>query len=153
MPVDLQVAVEPAPDIAIQNLDAAVTALLAVTGDERLQGEICVRICDEDESRQLNTLYRNIDKPTNVLSFPADDGVHREVGLLGDLAVCWPVVTRQAQDQDKTVGEHFAHLFVHGVLHLLGFDHENDEEAVRMEAVEVRSLAQLGISDPYEPCQ
>jgi probable rRNA maturation factor len=153
MPVDLQIAVDPVPDVSTDNLDIAVSALRAVTGDDRLAGEVCLRICDEDESRSLNASYRNRNEATNVLSFAADEAIRTEVGLLGDLAVCWPVLVYEAGAQGKALGDHFTHLFVHGVLHLLGYEHDTSDDATRMENLEVQTLAQLGISNPYAPCQ
>lgn len=110
-------------------------------------GDVCVRICDEVESRHLNVTYRDKDAPTNVLSFPGEIEVAGEI--LGDLALCLPVVQREAFQQGKSVQDHAAHLVVHGVLHLMGFDHETDAEAADMEQLEIRILDVLGISNPY----
>jgi probable rRNA maturation factor len=117
--------------------------------------EIGVACVDLDESQQLNLQYREKDKPTNVLSFPSD--IPEEVlpmldGLpLGDLVICIPVVLQEALEQKKTAQNHFAHLLVHGVLHLLGYDHEtSDEDAEEMEGLEIEILAKLNISNPYQ---
>lgn len=111
---------------------------------------LTIRVVGAAESRRLNRTWRNKDKPTNVLSFPAEPspsgGVH---GELGDLAICAPVVAREAREQGKPAQAHWAHMVVHGVLHLLGYDHENDRDAEAMEAREVKILAQFGYSDPY----
>ena len=129
-------------------LQQVVGVVAQHVGDDRVVGEICVRICGAAESRDLNAQYRGKDSPTNVLSFPAEIAVP-ECVLLGDLAICWPVVLDEAQQQQKAPRDHFVHLFVHGVLHLLGMDHEEESEAQTMEALEVRILSQLGIADPY----
>jgi probable rRNA maturation factor len=111
--------------------------------------ELVVRVVDEAESRRLNHDYRGKDKPTNVLSFPfeAPPGVPSE--HIGDLVICAPVVQREAGEQGKTAAAHWAHMTVHGVLHLLGYDHLDDAQADQMEALERRILAGLGYPDPY----
>nr|WP_260295329.1 rRNA maturation RNase YbeY [Sedimenticola hydrogenitrophicus] len=118
------------------------------------RAELVVRIVDREESRQLNREYRGKDSTTNVLSFPfeapavvADDPLG---DLLGDLVICAPLVAQEAAEQGKPLEAHWAHLLVHGVLHLLGFDHINDPEAETMEGLEVEILESLGYSDPYE---
>lgn len=113
--------------------------------------ELTIRIVDEEEGRQLNRTWRHKDYATNVLSFHADipEGV-LDVPLLGDLVICAPVVAREAQEQHKTRTEHWAHLVIHGCLHLLGYDHETDPEAEEMEALETELLAQLSYPDPYQ---
>lgn len=120
----------------------------ALEGRSR-DAELSIRIVGEDEGRELNRQYRGRDYATNVLSFPAElpDGV--EVPLLGDLAICAPVVAREAAEQGKRPGDHYAHMTVHGVLHLLGHDHEDEADALAMEALERRILAGLGVPDPY----
>lgn len=120
-----------------------------------LEADLAVRIVGEDEGRALNRHYRGKDQPTNVLSFPADiaDGVKLPKGvkmpLLGDIVLCAPVVAREAQAQNKPLHAHYAHLTVHGVLHLLGWDHQDEREAQAMEQLEREVLAGLGIDDPY----
>ena len=120
------------------------TAVRAPFGAARLT----IRIVDEPESQALNRDYRGIDKPTNVLSFSYDPPPGRE-GIVGDLVICAPVVAREAAEQGKPLEAHWAHMVVHGTLHLLGYDHQNDEEARVMEALEVQILAELGFPDPY----
>lgn len=112
--------------------------------------EVTVRIVDEEESQQLNFDYREKDKPTNVLSFPFElpPGVE-ELPLLGDLVICAQVVAAEAEEQGKELDHHWAHMVVHGCLHLLGFDHINDADAEEMEAEEILILQQLGIKNPY----
>jgi probable rRNA maturation factor len=151
MPVELQVAqaLQPAPEIPDTLFPQALAAITAAVGDERLSGEVCVRLCAADESRQLNRDFRGKDKPTNVLSFAAEMALPDEAVPLGDLAICWPVVVAEAEAQNKAVLEHLTHLFVHGVLHLLGFDHEQEAAATEMESFEVDILAALNIRDPY----
>lgn len=107
-------------------------------------GELTIRIVGEAESRTLNRQYRGKDKPTNVLSFQG------EAGVLGDLVICAPLVAREAAEQGKTARAHWAHLVVHGCLHLQGYDHEHEPDAKAMEAREIRILKRLGFADPYQ---
>lgn len=111
--------------------------------------EVTVRIVDEAESQQLNFDYREKDKPTNVLSFPFQCPPGIELPLLGDLVICAGVVAQEAKEQNKSLDAHWAHMVVHGSLHLLGFDHINDDDASEMEAEEIQILAELGFADPY----
>lgn len=113
------------------------------------EAEVTVRIVDNSESQQLNFDYRGKDKPTNVLSFPFQCPPGIELPLLGDLVICAPVVAQEATEQGKPLIAHWAHMVVHGSLHLLGFDHINDDDAEQMEAEEVTILQQLGFSNPY----
>ncbi|MGQ0529227.1 MAG: rRNA maturation RNase YbeY [Panacagrimonas sp.] len=115
----------------------------------RVAGDLTLRIVDEAESQELNRRYRGKDKPTNVLSFPYD-GDMLDVPVLGDLVICAPVVQRESVEQRKDTRAHWAHMVVHGCLHLLGYDHEDDREAEIMESRERELLAQFGFSDPYE---
>jgi len=121
----------------------------AVLVGRRESTELVIRVVDADEAQTLNATWRGQDRPTNVLAFPADLPPELELRLLGDLVLCAPVVAAQAQEQGKSVTDHYAHLTIHGLLHLLGFDHESEDEAQRMEAEERRILAGLGIEDPY----
>jgi len=111
--------------------------------------ELAIRIVDVDEGRALNRDYRGKDYATNVLSFPAELPPGVALPLIGDLAICAQVVLREAAEQAKLPRDHWAHLTIHGVLHLLGYDHIDDAEANVMEALETRILAGLGIADPY----
>jgi probable rRNA maturation factor len=115
------------------------------------QFSLCVRIVDSEESHSLNSQYRNKDKPTNVLSFSFEmpECIAGETEILGDLVVCAPVVAAEAKEQNKALFDHWAHMIVHGVLHLLGFDHIKDSEALEMEQLERDILTVLSISDPY----
>jgi probable rRNA maturation factor len=111
--------------------------------------EIVVRIVDVHESAQLNKQYRHKPGPTNVLSFPIEVPEGIELNLLGDLVVCAPVVEREAIEQQKLLTHHWAHIIIHGVLHLLGYDHIKDDEAEVMESLEIKILQTLNISNPY----
>ena len=115
----------------------------------RKPAELSIRIVDAREGRALNRQYRGKDYATNVLSFPVDLPRGIASPLLGDLVICAPVVAREAREQGKPPRDHYAHLTVHGVLHLLGFDHQNERDAKHMEMLETRILAGLGIADPY----
>ncbi len=112
--------------------------------------EVTIRVVDEAESQALNHQYREKDRPTNVLSFPFEAPPGIPVALAGDLVVCAPVVEREAREQSKPLKAHWAHMVIHGILHLQGFDHITDEDASVMEELEIRLLAQLGFSNPYE---
>ncbi|MBU0653836.1 MAG: rRNA maturation RNase YbeY [Gammaproteobacteria bacterium] len=122
------------------------------------QGEgeagVVVRIVGEEESRTLNRDYRGKDYPTNVLSFPYDPPPmpleDDEANYLGDLVICLPVMEREAMEQGKTTGQHWAHLLIHGLLHLQGYDHISDDEAAGMESLETGILGKLGFPDPYQ---
>jgi probable rRNA maturation factor len=114
--------------------------------------EVAVRVVEAEEIQTLNRLYRDKDYPTNVLSFPAGEieGMPADVPrLLGDVVISASVVAAEAVEQGKAVADHWAHMIVHGTLHLLGFDHENDVEAAEMEALEARILASKSVTDPY----
>lgn len=111
--------------------------------------EIVIRIVDEQESAALNQQYRHKNGPTNVLSFPYDFPAEVNLDLLGDLVVCAPVVEKEAHEQGKRLTDHWAHMIIHGVLHLIGYDHIEPGEAEAMEALEVNILQQLNISNPY----
>lgn len=115
---------------------------------------VVVRIVSEVESRELNRDYREKDSSTNVLSFPYDAPPipldDDEIEYLGDLVICQPVLEREAAEQGKTLTQHWAHMLIHGLLHLQGYDHITDEEAAEMESLETRILGELGFPDPYQ---
>ena len=115
-----------------------------------LHGEVTVRLVDEAESRALNSRFRSKDAPTNVLSFPLQVSSESGESVLGDLAICAPLVEREAREQHKEPHAHWAHLLVHGLLHLAGYDHAADDEAERMEALERDILHELDFPNPYE---
>lgn len=146
--VDLQVAVKGKD---LPELDRVSKWIDTVLSNQELdEQELTVRIVSSEESQSLNHQYRQKDKPTNVLSFPFEAPPGIEINLLGDLVICADLVEREANEQNKAVFDHWAHLVVHGTLHLLGFDHENEQEAQQMEQLEVELLAKLGIDDPYK---
>lgn len=143
----------PAPaDEALQHW--AETALRLSTRAPAGVCTLAIRLVDEDEGRTLNHDYRQRDYATNVLSFPAEvpDIVLASLPEhpLGDLVICAAVVAREAQEQGKTASAHWAHMVVHGSLHLLGFDHIDDADADTMETLEIQILAELGFDDPYQ---
>lgn len=123
----------------------------ALTG-RRPGVELCIRIVGEVEAAELNSRYRGKPGATNVLSFPAELPAGVPLKLLGDLVICAPVVAREAAAQGKALDAHWAHMVVHGCLHLAGYDHEDEAQAAEMEPLETAILAQLGYPDPYESC-
>jgi probable rRNA maturation factor len=129
------------------------SALAAVPDWHQNHTEVSVYVVDEPESQELNLRYRHQNKPTNVLSFPADIPPELDLPLLGDLVICAPVVEREAREQHKTLEAHWAHMVIHGTLHLIGYDHITDPDAEEMEGLETRILLQLGFPAPYETDQ
>ena len=145
--VDLQLATEFQPLPGKQDFELWVCAALQGKAD----AELTVRLVDEAESRELNSKYRGKNTPTNVLSFPAGLPPGVDIPLLGDVVICAPLVNREAGEQRKPALAHWAHLVIHGVLHLLGHDHQEEQEARLMESLEVDLLFSLGFPDPYDP--
>ena len=154
--VDLQVACD-APELPSQpEIEAWLQMALGESDVSATRDvEVSIRVVDEEESQDLNKRFRGKDRSTNVLAFPAgrsdstglpNDGPQ----LLGDLVICAPVVAREAAEQGKEPAAHWGHMLVHGLLHLLGFDHDSDAEAVRMESLEVSILAARGLENPYK---
>ncbi|SMF74462.1 probable rRNA maturation factor [Tistlia consotensis] len=131
--------------------ERAALAALAAEAEPAEALELSVLLADDATVRDLNARYRGQDKPTNVLSFPAglDEALPGEARLLGDLALAFGTCRREAEQQGKSLADHLSHLVVHGTLHLLGHDHEEEAEAERMEGRERAVLAGLGIADPY----
>ena len=155
-PVRLDVAVGYAlPRAGIPAANSFRKWVAAALAGRIREADLAIRIVGAREGRALNRHYRGKDYATNVLSFPAElpDGLPEGVRLplLGDLVICAPVVAREAKEQRKPVAAHYAHLTVHGALHLLGWDHEDPREADCMEQLEREILAGLGLPDPYQP--
>ena len=145
--VDLQIATENIEGLPTEEqIVQWATAAVQPEGDEV---EMTVRIVDESESHDLNLTYRGKDRPTNVLSFPFECPDEVELPLLGDLVICHQVVEREAAEQEKPLMAHWAHMVVHGSLHLLGYDHIEDDEAEEMESLETQIMQGLGFDDPY----
>lgn len=113
------------------------------------EASLSIRVADEDEVAELNETYRHKKGSTNVLSFPMELPEEIDEPLLGDIIICAPVVEREAQEQNKPLDSHWAHMVVHGVLHLLGYDHINDDDAEEMESLEIKIMQQLGYNNPY----
>ncbi len=141
------------PDAAA--LDAALPKIIASAiaaanqAAGPAQGEVTIVVEDDARVRALNKLWRGFDKPTNVLSFPAPDTQPGPARALGDIAISYETAAREAAAEGKSFADHMAHLAVHGFLHLLGYDHESDEDAEEMEGLERVILARIGVSDPY----
>ena len=147
MIIDLQIACEQETGLpTAEQIEQWATAAVQPQSDEM---EMTVRIVDEAESHALNLNYRGKDRPTNVLSFPFECPDEVELPLLGDLVICRQVVESEAQEQDKPLMAHWAHMVVHGSLHLLGYDHIEDDEAEEMESLETQIMTGLGFADPY----
>ena len=147
MIIDLQIACKQESGLpTAEQIEQWATAAVQPQSDEV---EMTVRIVDEAESHELNLNYRGKDRPTNVLSFPFECPDEVELPLLGDLVICRQVVEREAQEQDKPVMAHWAHMVVHGSLHLLGYDHIEDVEAEEMESLETQIMTGMGFADPY----
>jgi len=163
--VDVQLALDhrglqtldelPSSEQFVSWANAAYLAIAKAELNRPIVAEITIRVVNLDEIIQLNRDYRQQDKATNVLSFPFEAFPYGElkaleVELLGDVIICHPVIVREAQEQHKTVFDHYAHMVTHGVLHLLGYDHQERVAAEQMEALEVGILAEHNISDPYK---
>jgi probable rRNA maturation factor len=137
----------------LESLDVIVAqtlqAALEESGDVLPKGaEVSLLFCDDARIKELNRQFRGQDKPTNVLSFPGPDPLE-SAHFLGDIAIAYETVAREAEEQGKSLEHHCRHMIVHGFLHLLGYDHEDDEEAEVMEATEIHILARLGVENPY----
>ncbi|WP_162063324.1 rRNA maturation RNase YbeY [Vibrio taketomensis] len=145
--LDLQLAVE--DESGLPSFDEIHSWLSNAISIFQQDAEVTVRIVDEKESHQLNFEYRGKDKPTNVLSFPFEAPPGIEINLLGDLIICRQVVEQEAIEQDKPLLAHWAHMVVHGSLHLLGYDHIEDDEAEEMESLETEIMQKMGYEDPY----
>lgn len=149
--LDIQLACDDVQGIPAA--DAIAGWARAALAGEREHSELSIRVVGAEEGKALNLEYRGKDYPTNVLSFPAEIPAYVELPLLGDIVICAPVVAAEAAGQGKSMDAHWAHLVVHGVLHLLGYDHTEDSEAELMEARERAVLEGLGFTDPYTPAE
>ncbi|WP_406682013.1 rRNA maturation RNase YbeY [Shewanella subflava] len=145
--LDLQIAVE-ANNLPTQAQFESWVRL--AVGSTMPEVELTIRLVESSESQQLNHTYRGKDKPTNVLSFPFEAPAEIDLPLLGDLIICVDVVEKEALEQNKSLEAHWAHMVIHGCLHLLGYDHIINEEAEEMESLETQLLEHLGFSDPYK---
>jgi len=123
-------------------------AALAALATRTAPGAVVILLTDDDSVQDLNNRFRGKDAPTNVLAFPSPAGPR---GYLGDIAVAFGVCDREARDQAKPLADHLSHLVIHGVLHLMGYDHEDDAQAEVMESIERKLLAGMGVPDPYRP--
>ncbi|CEK10891.1 rRNA maturation RNase YbeY [Legionella hackeliae] len=146
--VDLQLACDEAIPVD-ENLLITWAQLPLI--DHMDSAELTLRLVGKEEIRQLNLMYRKQDKPTNVLAFPSTipDNIELEYPLLGDVIICPAVLEAESIDLDKPLPAHWAHIVIHGVLHLLGYDHIEDNDAKIMQELEIKLLAKLGISNPY----
>ncbi len=124
--------------------------VLTALPEAKADSELTIRIVGTEEIQTLNQQYRNQDKPTNVLSFSCTLPPEVNIPLLGDLVICAPIITKEAEQQGKKEMAHWAHMVIHGTLHLLGYDHIIEQEAIEMESMETHFLAQLGYPAPYE---
>jgi probable rRNA maturation factor len=147
--VDIQMASasEEAPDP--QSIERWIGAAI---GDQRGSTELSVRIVDAEEGQALNEQFRGSTGATNVLSFPFENESPEPLPLIGDIVICAPVVAKEAREQNKTLNAHWAHMMIHGVLHLLGYDHQNENDANLMESLETEIMQGLGFPPPYS-CQ
>ncbi|MBU2708399.1 rRNA maturation RNase YbeY [Zooshikella marina] len=146
--VDLQIACDETAQLPSQE-DIECWVETVLVNESVNDAELSIRVVNTAESAELNGTYRQKHYATNVLSFPADLPEELDLPLLGDLAICADIVASEATIQGKPLQAHWAHMVIHGVLHLLGYDHINDDEATLMESLEVQLLKQLGFNDPY----
>lgn len=156
--VDVEILIsEPAWSQVLPDIERRCIAIVAAAApylDVAFPAEVSVLLCDDERSRALNGRFRGQDKPTNVLSFPADhpsvaEDDHEDPTPLGDIAIAFGVTRDEARAAGRPIADHLAHLLVHGLLHLRGHDHQHDDEAEAMEALERRILRTLAIDDPY----
>lgn len=149
--IDIQVALD-APEPELPDSQTIISWLSHTLAKFYKQAELSIRIVDNCEIQELNHRYRNKDKPTNVLAFPVElpPGIKLEYELLGDIVIASAVVKQEAIQQQKSYNAHFAHMLIHGTLHLLGFDHDTDAKAAEMEQHEINILHELNFANPYK---
>lgn len=145
--LELQIATDFADYPTEQQFQAWIDAVLT---DQSVDSEIVIRLVDAAESGELNQQYRHKSGPTNILSFPFEAPEGIDMDLLGDLVICAPLIAEEARQQSKPLIHHWAHITIHGVLHLLGYDHVEEAEAEEMEALEIKLLHKLNIANPYQ---
>lgn len=153
MSLDIETRIDCASWSRLAGLDSLIAGSLQASLDESGNGlregaVVSLLFCDDARIRDLNRQFRGQDKPTNVLSFPGPEPLET-ARFLGDIAIAFETVAREAQEQGKSLEQHCRHMIVHGFMHLLGYDHEVDEEAEAMEAMEIRVLQRMGVDDPY----
>jgi len=136
-------------DNSINEQSLIDTLQCVITDLGKGESELLIRIVDRDEIQALNNTYRHKDKPTNVLSFPSDLPIEIDESIMGDVVICTDVVLEEARKQKKTFENHLIHMAVHGTLHLLGYDHIEENDAIEMEDLEIKILEKLGIKNPY----
>lgn len=146
--IDRQAAINEPQLPTMEQLTQWVSCVFSYHPDDEHQ-ELTIRFVDETESKALNRDYRGKDKPTNVLSFPFENPPGITLPLLGDLVICHAVVAQEASEQHKPLSHHYAHMVIHGILHLMGYDHIEEQQAEEMEQLERELLATLDIPDPY----
>ena len=144
--LDLQIACDEQSLPSQQDFDLWLQAVLSTVKPD---AEVTIRLVEPSESQELNHQYRGKDRPTNVLSFEFEAPPMLELDLLGDLIICKQIIEKEAIEQEKPLLNHWAHMVVHGTLHLLGYDHIDDDQAIEMESLEKEILANLAIDDPY----
>ncbi len=142
-----QVDIQIASKLPLPSADAMQCWISTAVPEDKI---ISLRIVDSEEIQQLNRDYRQKDKPTNVLAFPCELPEEVDEPLIGDIVACAEVIANEAREQNKSLEAHWAHMLIHGSLHLLGYDHIEEHEALDMEAQETRLLAELGFPAPYE---
>ena len=148
--LDLQITIKDKSIPTKKDFTKWLTLAAQIAPPPKHKNEICIRIIDEKESAHLNKTYRHKQGATNILSFAYQQDIdENNDNLLGDLAICAPIITRQAQQQSKLLLAHWAHIVIHGYLHLLGYEHQTQQETTKMEQLEIEILDKLGYPDPY----
>ncbi|MEP3889349.1 MAG: rRNA maturation RNase YbeY [Hellea sp.] len=154
LPFDMDIAVQHEDwNQAVPDIEPLITLALSkiiLELDTPKHGELSIALVSDAEIQTLNRDYRGKDKPTNVLSFPAANTLNGPAPLLGDIVLAFETVIREAEEKSATLEAHLSHLIIHGFLHLQGYEHETDDEAAKMEALEITALAALKIDNPYE---